>query len=249
MPDYKSIAQGLAGTLAACMLWTDAQAAPTTIPIGLNPGDTYRLAFVSSTTRDATSPDIADYNAFVSAAANASPALAALGASWTAIASTSAVDARDNTNTNFLSDAGVAIYLTDGLTKVAEDNADLWDGSVLSGLAITELGTSLSTFVWTGTGGDGNSSGPFYLGTTNSPRFGLSSATDIQWIAPIGATLPNQERSLYGISSLLTVPLQIPAPPVLLLFLLGLSFLAKVRCHLRNQSTRPPPLPFRTIPH
>ena len=41
------------------------------IPIGLNPGDTYHLAFVSSTIRDATSSDIAVYNAHVHAAADA----------------------------------------------------------------------------------------------------------------------------------------------------------------------------------
>jgi hypothetical protein len=32
-----------------------------TQPVGLNPGDEYHLAFVTSGTRDATSTDIADY--------------------------------------------------------------------------------------------------------------------------------------------------------------------------------------------
>jgi hypothetical protein len=40
-------------------------AAPITVPTGLNPGDRYRLAFVTSTTRDARSSNIADYNLFV----------------------------------------------------------------------------------------------------------------------------------------------------------------------------------------
>ena len=46
------------------------QAQVTTVPTGLNGGDQYRLVFVTSTTRDATSSDIADYNAFVNYAAS-----------------------------------------------------------------------------------------------------------------------------------------------------------------------------------
>ena len=71
----------------------------TTVPPGLNPGDQYRLAFVTSTTRDATSTDIADYNTFVLGVANSSAALAALSTTWKAIGSTATADARDNTDT------------------------------------------------------------------------------------------------------------------------------------------------------
>ena len=72
---------------------------PITVPSDLNPGDPYRLAFVTSTTRDATSTNIADYNNFVSGVANGVTQLAALGTTWKAIGSTSADDARDNTGT------------------------------------------------------------------------------------------------------------------------------------------------------
>ena len=41
------------------------------IPAGLGPGDQFRLLFVSSTTRDATSSDIADYDAHLQSAAAA----------------------------------------------------------------------------------------------------------------------------------------------------------------------------------
>jgi hypothetical protein len=106
-----------------------ASAAPITVPSGLNPGDQYRLAFVTSTTRDATSPNIADYNAFVTTAANSVPELAALGTTWSAIASTVSVSARDNTGTNFFITAGVPIYtLAD--TILATDYLDLWDGTI-----------------------------------------------------------------------------------------------------------------------
>jgi hypothetical protein len=96
----------------------DGLAQPTTVPSGLSPGDKYRLAFVTSTTRDATSSDIADYNAFVTAVANTVPALTELGTTWTAIGSTAAVDARDNTNTNPGNAEGVPIYLLDGTLLV-----------------------------------------------------------------------------------------------------------------------------------
>ena len=52
-------------------------AAIITVPPGLNPGDTYRLVFVTSLTRDAVSSDIGVYNDFVSTAAASSPDLAA----------------------------------------------------------------------------------------------------------------------------------------------------------------------------
>ena len=112
---------------AACFLFTTtASAAPITVPTGLNPGEQYRLAFVTSTTRDATSSNIADYNAFVTATANAVPELAELGITWKAIGSTSAVDAQDNTHTNVVLDGvGVPIYLLND-TLFVNDNADLW---------------------------------------------------------------------------------------------------------------------------
>ena len=74
----------------------------------LNPGDQYRLVFVTSGTRDATSSNIADYNNFVNDAAHASTdlntALTAAGftpsaINWTAIASTATTSAKVNTAT------------------------------------------------------------------------------------------------------------------------------------------------------
>src|SRR5262245_15880494 len=68
-----------------------------TVPPGLAPGAGYRLVFVTSTTRNGASGSAADYNDFVSAAANAVPALAALGTTWKAVAETPGLEARDNT--------------------------------------------------------------------------------------------------------------------------------------------------------
>jgi hypothetical protein len=134
----------------------DASAAPITVPTDLNPGDQYRLAFETSTRRDASSSNIADYNAFVSAVANTVPELVALGTTWKAIGSTEAVDARDNTSTNPFSAVGVPIYRLDG-RRIANNNADLWDGRLLAALELSETGaiTPGSPEVWTGTGSDG----------------------------------------------------------------------------------------------
>jgi len=119
-----------------------AVAAPITTPGDLVNGQQYRLAFVTSTRRDALSTDIADYNAFVTAAANSQAALTSLGTMWTAIGSTATVDARDNTGTNPLTDGlGVPIYLLDGSTRIADNYADLWDNSIASLLGIQEDGT------------------------------------------------------------------------------------------------------------
>jgi hypothetical protein len=158
MHSIKSIAIAAIG-IAFSALVSIAQAAPVTVPVGLNPGDQYRLVFVTSTTRDATSANLADYNAFVTAAANSVSELAALGANWRAIASTAGnPNARTNTNTDFAVDgAGVKIFLLDGTTIVADDNQDLWDGTLDNAINRDESGAVLAgsgfpdAGVWTGT--------------------------------------------------------------------------------------------------
>jgi hypothetical protein len=88
-----------------------------TVPTDLNPGDQYRLVFVTDGTRDAQSTDIADYNAFVTAQANQSTELQALGVDWFVIGSTSTVSARDNTGTD--GGGGVPIYLLENGLRIS----------------------------------------------------------------------------------------------------------------------------------
>jgi hypothetical protein len=107
------------------VLCAPAAAVPITVPTSLNPGDEYRLAFVTSAERNGASSAIASYNAFVTSMANTQPALASLGTTWKAIGSTATVDARDNTGTNPVVDgAGVPIFLLND-TLLANDNFDL----------------------------------------------------------------------------------------------------------------------------
>jgi hypothetical protein len=56
----------LIGLSVACLSMAShsASAAIVTVPTGLNPGDTYYLAFVTAGTITGTSTNIADYNAF-----------------------------------------------------------------------------------------------------------------------------------------------------------------------------------------
>ena len=100
------------------------------IPAGLTVRDKFRLLFLSSTTRDATSTDIADYNTFVQGIAAAGhAAIQAYSSGFRVVGCTGAVDARDNTYTRHTStDQGVPIYWLGG-TRVADEYEDFYDGS------------------------------------------------------------------------------------------------------------------------
>ena len=101
-----------------------------TVPPGLNPGDTYRLVFVTDATTNAISGDIATYNSFVTAQANLAPELVDLATAWKIIGSTIAISARDNTGTTL---AGVPIYGLDG-TRIDGLGGGLWRGTLDSGI-------------------------------------------------------------------------------------------------------------------
>ena len=222
------IAIATAVTLVASA--TESLAIPVTVPTSLSPGAQYRLAFVTSTTRDASSSNIADYNAFVTGVANAVSQLSALGATWTAIGSTNAVAARDNTSTNpGVDGTGVPIFLLDD-TLLATGNADLWDGSITNPLRIDQTGTLVvgggsASFVWTGSNVSGTQAG-FNLNLGNgTPFHGNITSTSSGWIAANNLSSLNSFH-LYAISSTLTV---IPEPGTAALLALGLIALGVAR--------------------
>ena len=109
-------------------------------PEGVEGGESFRLLFVTSTGRDATSTEIADYNTFVQTRAKAghSSITDAMGDQFKVVGSTSAVDARNNTGTD---GTGVAIHWLNG-DKVADDYADFYDGSWDSSLFRNESGNA-----------------------------------------------------------------------------------------------------------
>ncbi len=198
-----------------------AEAAIYAVPPGLTEGQQYRLVFLTSEKRDATSTDIADYNTFVNGVAKSeSSLLKSIDTTWTAIASTSAVAAINNTNTP-TSTTGIPIYMIDG-TKVADDYADLWDGSIDHNINATELDSYLSNCaVWTGTGTSGSQSGSGVMGNSTAV-YGGCNQTDVCWI--ISGSLDNTfSQRFFAMSGVLTAP----EPATLSLF--GLGGLAMLR--------------------
>ena len=93
------------------------------VPVDLLPGDTFQLAFVSSTLTTAGSSDINTYNAFVRGLADSAGIGISQDITWTVIGSTNAVDALDN------APISAPVYNMNG-DRVVDGFADMWDGSL-----------------------------------------------------------------------------------------------------------------------
>ena len=206
-----------AGVALATLGTSAAQAALVVVPPGLAPGAQYRLVFMTDGTRDATSTDINDYNTFVtnqvtgSALANALSG-AGLTTTWKAIGSTSATSAKVNTGTDG-TQPDVPIYLING-NKVANNNADLWDGSLQHPINLQPNDVISSNLVWTGsvylgTGFPQNQLGGGFFGSVAAGQ--ADSVVFSGWIAQT-TDVSSTAKSLYAMSSVLTVPGNQPAP-------------------------------------
>ncbi|NKB22371.1 MAG: PEP-CTERM sorting domain-containing protein [Alphaproteobacteria bacterium] len=210
--------------------------APITLPTGLNVGDQYRLFFVTTGGINSTSSNIADYNAFVTSQANAQAELAGLGTSWTAVASTATVNAIDNTSTP-VGIGGIPIYLMND-TKLVDNYADLWDGTLDTAPNVFGDGTSHagSNVVWTGTNISGTATAN-PLGSS-SGTIGNSGFAGNIWTTD--TTLSNFfSRRLYGISDVITVQEAVVSePPPISLLALGLVGLVIVRRKRAASSAR-----------
>ena len=176
------------------------------VPDGIEPGDSFRLLFVTSATRDASSSDIADYNAFVQSAANGNSGLKPYKDAFTALISTASVDARDNTATT---GAGVSVHWLGG-EKVADDYADLYDKSWDSVSGKTEGGSSYTGLVWTGGNKAGGKSGQKYAGAAEVRLGDLSDAT-LPLSSP-NAGASSDAYPLYALSPVFTVAEPAPEP-------------------------------------
>jgi len=202
----------------------------TTVPTSLNPGDSYRLAFVTSTTRTARSSDITVYNAFVDALGDG-----VIASDWRAIASTPLVDAIDNTGTRFTSSSpGDPIFLLNDI-KIADDYSDLWDGSIDFPLNVNEAGDRnldvVRGVVFTGSEPDGSGRDFFELGgLSTQAKVGLSRVTDGEWMNA-GQIFKTTPLHFFAISGVLTVPTTstpVPEPGSWLLMSIGAVMLMGV---------------------
>ena len=192
-------------------------------PTGLNPGDHFRILFVTTGTTAATSTDISTYDTFVNTDANGATYNGSV-ISWKAIGSTASVKAITHIGTT-----GDAVYLVDG-TKVtsSDDSSGLWSGKLLHAPNKYLSGTSTvdGTAVYTGTNKNGTAYSGFELGNASGSTFGIPTSTDSNWVA---ADFDNNTNvhNLYGISGDLVVPGGSVVPEPSTAVLAGLGALAE----------------------
>ena len=181
------------------------------VPSGLVEGNQFRLVFVTTGTVDASQTSLDDYyNPHVTTVADSVESLKALGTTWMAIGSTADVDARDNTYTNSdtADDASVPIYRLDG-AQVATGNLDLWDGSIMAPISLTEtLGAPNINAPYTGT----NTTGVAWYPLGGNPlACGQTGNTDSTWIAFTQWGRPRSGYPIYAMSGIFIVE---PGPAV-----------------------------------
>jgi hypothetical protein len=217
------------------LLATTVQAA-LIVPAGLNNGDAYHVIFVSSTVRDATSTNIADYDTHVQAAAEAAGIGSTAGVNWLAVGSTETVDAINHISPLFTDPNTVPIYNQNG-QLVASSLNDLANSATLlsNPILYDEYGVPLDTSVWTGTFQNGLVKYTnFWLGRLigTSPlqfvEYGTSNSITAAWVNNGGSNRTNA-FSLYGISQEIIVG-AVPVPAAVWLFgsgLLGLIGVAR----------------------
>jgi hypothetical protein len=178
------------------------------VPPGLQPGDSYHLAFLTAGVHDAISPDIAEYNGFVQKQADLNPSLtgADVGVTWYALASTDAFDARDNALIS------APVYRLDGL-KVADGYADMWDGDLQVAIAVDQYGydkppMGVPDLLWTGSNSDGTAF-TYPLGSGGS--IGVGEVTSAQYWMHCCTGAEQTLHELYALSEKLTVPVPEPS--------------------------------------
>ena len=184
------------------------------IPSGIGPGDTFRLLFMTSTRRDATSTNIADYNTHVQNAANlsgASVAIKPFAGGFKVVGCTATVTARANTDSE-ATDPDAPIYWLNGV-KIADDYAEIYSGSWQNQVEASirnETGAQPSSNldVFTGCHDNGTTSGGtvFPLGTSGT----IDTGSPVAHTSPFYDDLssPTIPRPFYALSPVFMVEAQ-----------------------------------------
>ncbi len=196
-------------------------------PPSLQVGDQYQLIFVTSDSLPATSTNIADYNAFVTAEAAANPILAAFdaanGVTWTAIGSTTGVNAKVN------APSSSTVYNMNG-DLIANAAQPLYADSLFAPIAYDQFGNAVGNIeIWTGNGHGGVASSGEELGSLDT-TFGAPGYTSPAWEVYADAAyfglVPSDSLPLYALSSEITVT---PEPGTVALVLVGSALLFRMK--------------------
>ena len=184
-------------------------------PDDLGAGDKFRLLFLSSTKTDAMSTDIEDYNTFIkNLVAAGHDDIQDHSEGFRVVGCTADVDARDNTGTT---GAGVPIYWLNDSRRVADDNADFYDGDwAYEANDKNESGNNgpntsqTGNFPFTGCGHNGTeavSSGTSLGLGASSVRVGRphTSGSDNGPLASGFSTNSTNSRPMYGLSQVFEV--------------------------------------------
>ena len=174
----------------------------------LQPGDSFRLLFITSDTSDARTGDIAEYNGFVQSAAARNTILNGFSSRFRVLGSTSGVHALDNTGTR---GTGVPIYWVKG-AKVADNYSDFYDGSWDSRVGVDEQGRPLprerdatrelwKTMTLTGTNNDGTVNSREPLGGSQV----VATSLDRAWPFHAFTTLWHNKGHFYALSPVLKI--------------------------------------------
>ena len=189
-------------------------------PAGIDPGERFRLIFLSSTKRDATSTDIETYNTFVQdLAANGHANIEDHSSRFRVVGCTASTDARDNTRTTTrTAGGGVPIYWLGG-NKVADNYTDFYDGTWddeandknESGNDAHDT-SQATNFPLTGCNSNGTKSGAGNLskalGAPSVVRIGRPNSTSANH-SPISSDADetrSNERPMYALSPVFQVP-------------------------------------------
>ena len=241
---------GLAAVIGALAVPTAAAPVSINTPAGLNPGDRFRIAFVTGTTTTGSSTDITSYNLFVNTAAGGATYNGSA-VTFYAIGSTATVNAFDNIRSTTMNDP---VYLAGGalVAPSITGTSGLWSGALVNRIATDIDGTVVSPdgggsdrVVYTGSLVDGTASSrplgysfgrpplqPVIFDTSTGKATG---GTDAAWIRDGGGSDTRFSRSLYGISETLTVA-PVPEPSTYAMALAGLACGGYLRFRRRKQA-------------
>lgn len=216
----RKLLTGLAFMLVLTCISVSSEAAPWYEPADLNPGDTYQIAFVTSTTTSAIDTNVQYYKDFVNSAADQNPELGKL--IFNPIISTIGTNARDNAVVNG------PVYNTIG-QRVADGYTDMWDGQISAPILYDENGDRYNSDAWTGSWYDGTKHPNWPVGNSN-PTCGWTYHTGSYWIN-YGRHPNAWLYPLYALSEPVAV---VPIPPTLWLFASGVAGIGLLRRRYRK---------------